>query len=268
MVKKIFPVILALVFSLAQSACSPSAADLDTPEEIRNYEAISAAFSEKNWDALNGTVSWESMRRTGAVRSLAAGALSGFYGDDDWQNACALLTHMSFDYVDGGEYYASSDFMAWLVSHFSVSGERFIKTEGSGGYYDSHQNELSEFTNYDENTGVEYISKVWYLGDFALNIYTVRNRETQELLYDNTVGLYVRGVCIHNTTDSTKNINGESLLRGYLTNGTYYSLGGYILCNVGTSCLDSFSLIPSDGSGYAVVRVKSEDYSGKQYRIG
>ena len=188
--------------------------------------------------------------------------------EDDLDTARKLLTTMSFDFINGGNYYASYDFMSWIVNRFANEGTRYIKTEGAGGYYDTHSDELVEFVNYDELNDIEYVSKVWFSGDFALNVYTSRVRSTGELVADHSVGLYVCGTCIMYTNDPTVNINGEALLKGYVNTGSYYGLDGYILSNTGTSCLTYFTLTDTSDGGYCHVSAQSEEYKGKQIKIG
>lgn len=258
-------IILALCMLLS---CCSEKPKFEDPEMQANYEKIAVAFEENNWDAVTTGTNWTLMRHEEPVLRLAEKKLEDAMKEDDLDTARKLLTTLSFDFINGDEYYASYEFMSWIVNRFANEGTRYIKTEGNGGYYDTHSNELVEFVNYDESSDVEYISKVWFSGDFALNIYTSRIRSTGELIADHSVGLYLCGTCIMYTNDPTVNINGEALLKGYINTGSYYGLDGYILSNTGTSCFAYFTLTDTSDGGYCNVCSQNEEYTGKQIKIG
>lgn len=258
-----------LIFALsALLSCCSGKPQFDDPEMQGYYDKISVCMENGDWDGLVTDTGWYLMRKEEPVLRLAAKNLDKAMKNDDLDYARELLTSMSFDFINGNEYYASNSFMSWMVNRFANEGTRFIKKAGEGGYYDTHADELMEFVNYDENSDVEYVSKVWYSGDFALNIYTSRIRSTGELIADHSVGLYVCGTCVFYTNDSTVNINGDSLLKGYVNTGSYYELDGYILCNTGTTCLSSFILTDTSDGGYCYVNTQNEEFRGKQVKIG
>ncbi len=265
--KKISLIAFLLIFAALLSCCSP-APKFDDPEKQAAYENVAALLEEEDWEALGSSSDWYAMRSEDSIRRTAAKKLTGFMKADDLDSALELFTCMPFDFVDGGSYYTTNKFMTWVVNHFANGGTRYIKEAGQGGYYDTHASELVEFTNYDELTDTEYVSRCWYSGDFALNIYTSRNRTTGELTADHSVGLYVAGTCVSLVSDTTKNIDGATILKGYIINGSYYGMGNYILCNVGTSCLVSFILTDTTDGGYAIVRTQLEEFEGPQHKIG
>ena len=265
--RKIKVTLIILAICALFSACSDKP-KFDDPEMQANYEKIVLAMEEENWEALVTDTNWYAMRQEAPVKRLAAKKLTKAMKEDDIDCARELLTSMSFDFVDGSEYYATYDFTGWFVNRFANDGTRFIKTAGSGGYYDTHASELAEFVNYDEYNDIEYVSKVWYSGDFALNIYTSRVRSTGELVADHSVGLYICGTCVSYTNDPTVNINGEALLKGYITTGSYYGLDNYILSNTGSSCLTFFTLTDTTDGGYCHVSTQQETYEGRQTKVG
>jgi len=265
-VKKTAIIFLALAICTLLSCCSKTA--FDDPEMQADFDAISLALEARDWDALVTDTNWYTMRNEAAVRKLVAKELENYMEEDDLTSARELLTSMPPDFVDGFEYYASPEFMSWMVNRFANDGSRFIKKAGQGGYYDTHSHELAEFTNYDELTDTEYVSKVWFSGDFALNIYTSRIRSTGELTAEHSIGLYVAGTCVYMTSDASESVNGEAILRGYVNSGTYYGYDGYILCNTGSAAINNFILADTSDGGYCNVRTRADSYSGKQHRIG
>ncbi|MBR4940875.1 MAG: hypothetical protein IKZ19_02640, partial [Clostridia bacterium] len=225
----------------------------EDPQKQACYEKIVSCIDNRDFENLTVDTDWYVMRQEDAVKKYAAKKLTEYMKEDDLDSACQLLTSMPFDFIDGNEYYASYDFTGWILNRFSNEGQRFIKEEGLGGYYDTNSHELVEFVNYDELNDVEYVSKVWFSGDFALNIYTSRIRTTGELVADHSVGLYVAGTCIAIFNDNTETINGDALLKGYCAKGSYYTLNGYIISNPLSSCLDGFTLTNAADGGYGYV---------------
>jgi hypothetical protein len=249
------------------AGCSGPA--FDDPEDQRIYEQIEAAFAARDWAALGTELSWTRMQQTDPVRKLAADTLSELRRAGDWSNAVALLVRMPFNFLNGGEYCASEGFLRWVAQPFIDRGDRFVKEPGQGGYYDLHPDELVAFVNLDELSGTEYVSTVHLRGDFALNLYWARDRDTGAALGDVTVALYLRGVCVSNVVEEAVSVSGDAYLNGLVSAGKFYGLDGYYPCCTGGSLAEGFSLIPfgGTGGGFCTLSPASPDYDGPQTAV-